>query len=75
MENLALSTEQPTNSQRRHDAPASAERNRGEAVEKPWRNQGEIRRIEDSESCSRLAVGATVSQRVAFGMRDEPQSP
>ena len=75
MGNLALSPERSTNSRRRHDAPARAGRNRGEAMEKPWRNQGEIRRIEDSESCSRLAVGATVSQRVAFGMRDEPQSP
>lgn len=34
MENLALSTEQPTNSQRRHDAPASAERNHEQAMVK-----------------------------------------
>jgi hypothetical protein len=34
MENLALSTERPTNSQRRHDAPASAGRKHGETMEK-----------------------------------------
>ncbi len=34
MENLALSTERPTNSQRRHDAPASAGRNHGQSMMK-----------------------------------------
>ena len=42
MGNLALSTERSTNSRRRHDAPARAGRNRGEAMEKPWRSHGEI---------------------------------